>query len=490
MPISEEMAAAIRRMFYAEHHRVESIAKHFNIHHSTVSRAINQNFKRPAAGSYKLSIFSPSHQRYAEDRLEKYPRITAKKIYEELKERGYLGSINTVRRKIRNLRRKYQRAFVPLEVIAGEEAQVDWAHIGQLNIDGAERKIYLFAMTLSWSRASWLDITFDMTSENLLRCHSSAFAYFDGVPRRVLYDNMRTVVAERSGTVIRFNKTLLEYASWYCYEPRVCDPYQPQQKGRVERFIRTFREGFLNGYELNDINQARYDLRLWLFAANSRSWPGSSDATIDSKLEEERQNLMQLPNQLWPMGEKQVKAGKVPLIKFDLNQYSIWPKFVGQALTVFFDDESVRILAGDEEAGRHKRCWGRSQVIQCGDHLDALFARAGSGQKVALFRHVIQSEIPQVEDVLQWCQAQDISLSQVLRTMVSLRQDFGRKTLKIAISKAVEQGRPTPEMIGVICRKMAKESKIEPAGELLLPDRRGVSDMIIKSHDLSGYDEL
>jgi hypothetical protein len=74
--------------------------------------------------------------------------------------------------------------------------------------------------------------------------------------------------------------------------------------------------------------------------------------------------------------------------------------------------------------------------------------------------------------------------------MVSLRQDFGRKTLKIAISKAVEQGRPTPEMIGVICRKMAKESKIEPAGELLLPDRRGVSDMTIKSHDLSGYDEL
>lgn len=483
------MAAAIRRMFYAEHHQISFISKHFDIHHSTVSRALNQDFQRPHKSNGRPRVLASEYCQYMLARFEQYPNIKAKKLFFEIKERGYQGSYNTVLRFARKARPKKRRIHVPMEVVAGEEGQVDWAHVGSLQIKGATRKVYCFVMTLSWSRASWVDLTMDMTSETLLRCHSKAFDYFGGVPKRISYDNMKTVVVERAGDAVRFNKNLLEYASWYCYEPKVCAPYQPQQKGRVERFIRVMRDGFFNGYTIKDIEEARYQLRLWLFKANARPWPVRREFTVEEKLEEERQSLMPLPSQLWPMGQKQVKSGKIPLIRFDLNQYSIDPRFTCQALTVFFDDQNITIMAGDEEVGRHKRNWGKDQMIRSDAHIEALAHHTSIEQKNAYFRHVLQDEIEELRGVLGWCRDNDISFSRLFSTLTALRQDFGLPNLRQAVKDSLRDGRPTPEMIAFKCRLRAENKPIQ-TGPLLLPKRAGVSDLTIKTHDLSGYDDI
>jgi transposase len=476
-------------MFYVEHHRINFIARHFGVHHSTVSRALNQDFHRTTKPPSKPRVLSDKFIEYLYQRIEQYPKIRGKKLFHEIQERGYKGSYNTAQRYIREIRPKLNRVHIPMECIAGEEAQVDWAHMGSLVIEGATRKIYCFVMTLSWSRASWVDLTMDMTSETLLRCHSKAFAYFGGVPCRVSYDNMKTVVIERLGNIIRFHKDLLEYASWYCYEPHACAPYQPQQKGRVERFIRYMRDSFFNGYTIENIEEARYQLRLWLFTANARPWPVRHEYSIEEKLLEERLRLLPLPSQLWPMGQKTVKSGKIPFIRFDLNQYSIDPNYANQALTIFYDNSEIKVMSGNITVARHKRHWGRDQVIRSESHTQALFRNTTKGQASGLFRHILQDEIPELKDVLLWCQHNDISFCRLFNTLTSLREDYGLAHLKIAIHEALADGRPTPEIIAVICRRNLSQKPIIDR-PLMLPERAGVSDLTIKTHDLSGYDDI
>ena len=489
MAISPEMRAAIRRMFYAEHHRIRSIADHFGIHYSTVNRALNQDYKRMGSKLGRRKVLVDVYVEYITSRLEKHPKIKAKLLFYELKNRGYQGSYNTVLRYVRRLRPKYQRAYIPIEVIPGEEAQVDWAHIGSLEIDGATRKVYCFVMTLSWSRASWVDLTMDMTSETLLRCHTRAFSYFGGIPTRVSYDNMRTVVTERFGDIIRFHKGLLEYASWYCYEPYVCAPYQPQQKGRVERFIRFMRDSFFSGHTLENFDDTSYQLRLWLFQANKRPWTANEEFTVENRLEVERKHLRPPPQDLMPKGQKTVRSGKVPFIRFDLNQYSVDPKYTNQVLTVLYDEKSINIMAGELEVGSHTRNWGRGKFIRSKEHAEALFSNMSKGQVYGYHRHILQDELAELEDILKWCQSQDIAFTKVFRTLSSLREDYGLNCLKDAVKEALDCGRPTPEMIAVICRRLSAK---HPSNDrpLALPKRAGVSDLTIQTHDLSGYDDI
>ena len=479
----------MRRMFYVEHHPVNFIAEHFSVHHSTVTRAINQDYNRnnpTRALPLAIQEFYPLIQ----ERLEKYPKIRATRIHSLLKEKGFSGSYTTVIRAVRAIRPKISRAFVPVEVISGEEAQMDWAHFGSIKIGDATRKVYCFVMTLSWSRASWAELTMDMTTETLLRCHARAFEYFGGIPTRVLYDNMKTVVIERVGDAIRFNPVFLEFSSWYCYEPRVCDPYQPQQKGRVERFIRTIRDGWFNDYDMVDIEKARYDFRLWLYGSNTRKWPGGKHTTIEERFKKEQNDLRPGPTPQFPLGTKIVRSGRTPLIKFDLNQYTIDPNYVRNTLTLYYDMDEIKLYAGDILVANHSRCWDRDRIIRKPEHIEKTYKLASKGQSLSLTRHLLVEEMPLINDLLSRCQSNDLPSGQIIKTLTDLRSTYGSKLLSDAIVEALEKEKTTPEAVTSIIMRRHSEEQNKRIIPLSLPDRPGVSDLFIKSHDLSEYDNI
>ena len=188
MAIPPELEAQILRYYHAEQWRVGTIATQLQVHHSVVAR---------------------------------FPRLTASRLYAMVRARGYPGGPDHFRALVaRHRPRPPAAAYRRLRTLPGEQSQVDWAHFGKLTLGRATRPLMAFVMVLSYSRYLFLRFFLDARMENFLRGHEAAFQAFGGVPRVLLYDNLKSAVLERVGEAIRFHPTLLAFAGHYRYEPR------------------------------------------------------------------------------------------------------------------------------------------------------------------------------------------------------------------------------------------------------------------------------
>jgi len=159
--------------------------------------------------------------------------------------RGYPGSVIQVQRYVRAVRPAARaEAYLRLDTLAGEQAQVDWGNFGTIRVGAPTRLLSCFVLVLAWSRACYARFALDQTLESFLRGHVEAFATLQGVPRTILYDNVKSVVLERVGDHIRFHARLLELAGHYHFAPQPCAVARGNEKGRVERFIGFLRHSF------------------------------------------------------------------------------------------------------------------------------------------------------------------------------------------------------------------------------------------------------
>lgn len=163
--------------------------------------------------------------------LERYPRLRATRLYDMLRDRGYTGSVRTLRRYVRIVRPvPKQEAFLRLDPLPGEQAQIDWAYVSKIHVPGGERALWAFVIVLSYSRALWAELVFDLTIDSLRRSLVRAASHFGGVTRQWLFDNPKIVVLERHGDAVRFHPDLLELAAAYCVQPRLCAVGKANQK--------------------------------------------------------------------------------------------------------------------------------------------------------------------------------------------------------------------------------------------------------------------
>src|SRR6202021_1094812 len=152
--------------------------------------------------------------------LEAFPTLTASRLYVMAYGRGYRGSPDHFRHLIAYHRpRPKAEAYLRLRTLPGAEGQVDWAHFGHLEIGRARRPLMAFVMVLSYSRQVFLHFFLDDRMESFLRGHVAAFSAWGGVPRVLLYDNLKSAVLERRGDAIRFHPSLLGFAGHYRYKP-------------------------------------------------------------------------------------------------------------------------------------------------------------------------------------------------------------------------------------------------------------------------------
>src|SRR6058998_927761 len=186
--ISPEIRAQIRRYFYAEHWKIGTIARELGVHPDAVRNAIEaQRFS--GAQPVRPSIVH-SYLDFMRRTLDQHPRLRATRIYQMVRDRGYSGSVVQLRRTVARLRPQFREPFLQLRLFSGEQAQVDWAHFGHVMVGRAKRALSCFVMTLSYSRALYLEFCFDQTMENFLRGHVHGFQDWGGQPRVILYDNL------------------------------------------------------------------------------------------------------------------------------------------------------------------------------------------------------------------------------------------------------------------------------------------------------------
>ena len=197
-----------------------------------------------------------------------------------VKGRGYTGTVVQLRRAVRLIRpAATATVYRRLTTLAAEEAQIDWGSFGSIRIGRGVRPLSGFVMVLSYSRAVFALFTVDQTLESFLRGHVEAFETWPGVPRTLVYDNLRSAVLERAGTAIRFQPRLLELAGHYHFAPRPCTPARANEKGKVERQIQYLRHAFFAARAFIDVDDLNAQFCRWRAEiAHQRLHPSSAIA--------------------------------------------------------------------------------------------------------------------------------------------------------------------------------------------------------------------
>ena len=285
--IGADVRAEMRRLVLVQHWRVETVARRFGVHHSTVRRALRDDDDgTPPVVPSVLDAFKP----WILERLTEAPSLTATRLLADLKGRGYAGGVATVRRYVAKVRQpRSRKVYLRIETEPGEQAQVDWGHFGHLRVGNAQRPLSAFAMVLSYSRALFIDFSLDQKLETFLLMHRRALESFGGVPKRILYDNLKSVVLHHVGATVQFNPRFLGFAGHYLFEPTAAPVRYPEAKGRVEGAIKYVRHSFFYGRTFTSLEDVRRQAAAWLEStANARVHATTRERPCERLLVERR----------------------------------------------------------------------------------------------------------------------------------------------------------------------------------------------------------
>src|SRR5438876_7333263 len=456
--ISTETRVQIRRYFYAEHWKIGTIAQALDVHPDTVRRAIEvERFQH--AEPLRPSIVDP-YLPFVREVLEQHPRLRTTRIHQMLRDRGYAGSVEQLRRVVARLRPQPREAFLRLQVFPAEQAQVDWAYFGSVMIGRAKRQLSCFVITLSWSRALYLEFFFDQTTENFLRGHVRAFQAWSGAPRVVLYDNLRSAVLARRGNQIHFNPRLLELAAHYHCAPRPCQVRAGNQKGRVERAILYVRESFWAGRTFTTLEELNRQALLWRDqVAHQRPWPDDDSRTVEQVFTEEQPRLLPLPTHPFETDlVLPIHAGKTIYLRFDLNDYSIPPEAIGRPLTLVASDARLRILDGSEEIAQHRRSYDRHQLVLDPDHQQALLEEKRKAFGSTPGGRLSQA-VPESEALLDAAFARGESAGSQTAQLLKLLDTYGAAELRSAVREALERNTPRASSVAFILSRRQRSQQ-------------------------------
>jgi len=310
----------------------------------------------------KLDLF----REYLEKRMAEGV-CNARKLYQEILAQGYQGKETQVRVWVQPRRpvRQNAKATMRFETAPGEQAQVDWGHFGLIEHQGRLRRLYAFVMTLGWSRAMYVEFTVSPDEAWFLRCHLHAFHYFDGVPREVLHDNLKTAVLGRDMEgVVYWNPRYLDFAHYYGFTPRACRPYRAQTKGKVERGIRYVRGNFWLGLHFTDLADLNRQAMLWLdHVANCRQHGTTGQVPVELLPREGLQPLGAKPDYDTSLLSYR-RSGRDCLVSYDGNYYSVPAAFAGQRLLLKETEQGQLLIYSDqEEIARHPLSQGHRQRV-------------------------------------------------------------------------------------------------------------------------------
>ena len=487
--VSPETCVQIRHYFYAEHWKIGTIAGELGIHPDAVRHAIgSDDFNR--ASPLRPSITDP-YLEFVRQTLDHHPRLRATRIYQMIRERGYAGSVVQLRRTVARLRPLVREPFLRLHTFPAEQAQADWANLGQVAVGRARRRLSCFVITLSYSRALYLEFFFDQTMENFLRGHVHAFQDWAGQPRVMLYDNLKSAVLERRGSEIHFHPRLMELCAHYHFVARPCQVRAGNQKGRVERAIRYVRDSFWAGRSFTTLAECNRQALAWRDqVAHQRRWPGDDSRTVEQAFHEERLRLLPHPVHSFPTDLiVPIRSAKTIYVRFDLNDYSIPPEAVGRQLNLVASDTQVRILDGAAEIARHPRTYDRHQLVLDPAHQQALLKAKRKAIDSTPSGRLAQA-VPECETLLDLAFAQGESAGSQTTQLIKLLDLYGATAFRCAIREALERNTPRASSVAFLLRKQ-RRSPASPEPLLVdLSHHPEAQAIDVQPHDLDTYDEL
>jgi transposase len=487
--IPKETEATIMRLYHAEKWKIGTIAAQLCVHYDAVRRVLRKNAQVAPGRRLRPSIVDP-YIPFILETLTRYPRLTASRLWQMARERGFVGSLDHFRGHVsRHRPHPPAEAYLKVRTLPGEQAQVDWAHCGKLLIGNVERRLLAFVMVLSYSRRLFVRFYLGDATANFLRGHVAAFEAFNGVPREILYDNLKSAVLERRGEAIHFNPVLLSLAEHYRYAPKPVAVARGNEKGRVERAIRYLREAFLAGREVLDLDTLNAQVLQWCEdEAVVRRCPDDRSLSVAEAYASEQPRLLPLPDDHFPTDERvAVNIGKMPYVRFDLNDYSVPHSYVRRTLELVASLDVVRILDGGELVAAHPRSFEKGRVIEDPAHIAGLVeykrrARQGRGLER------LYQAVPSSQPLLLAMAERGGNMGATVSGLLNLLDTYGAEALERAVAEALAAGVLHKAGIRQVLDRHAHERHMPPPIAVQLPDDPRVRELVVKPHALSSYD--
>lgn len=492
MHMQAEIWAEIRRLNLVEKLSISEIARRLSVSRKTVRKALAaevcpQRIKAAATRPSKLDPFKD----YINERLAQYPKLPAGVLFKEIKDRGYGGKLRIVESYVGGTRKRTDEAFLRIETLPGEYAQVDWANCGIIQVGNAIRKLSCFVMVLSFSRMIYLEFTLSQCLEDFIQCHINAFKFFGGVTKKVLYDNLKTVVLSRLGKNIQFNPKFMEFAGIYLFELRLCNQGRGNEKGKVESGIKYIRTNLLSGVETRTAWPGiQGQAVIWRNeTANVRLHRTTRERPVD-RFEKEKPFLGTLPLVDYDASIiRSVKATGQALLHFDGNTYSVPHTLAGKPLILKASPDTIRLFDNRKQVAEHKRSYERGMVIEEPKHYEGL---------LAIKRKAHASKIK--DNFLSLGEAAKIYLDGLIKAELNLPHHlsqimdwvrlYGKTEVLQAIDHALRFNAFGAAYLKNIILQQRAARGLKEAPPITIPAKPAWTQLSVEEQDLSLYDEM
>jgi len=445
----------------------------------SVARQFSQ--RQAVRRSSKLDPFRPEIVRL----LHQHP-YTAQQIFQRLQEQGYSGGYSILKDLVRLLRPPTTTAYLTLQFLPGQCAQVDWGSAGWLPVGTTRRRLSFFVMVLAFSRRLYVEFTLAQSMEHFLCCHQSAFAYFGGVTADVMVDNCKTAVLSHPvGGPVTLHPRYLDLAQHYGFTIRPCAPRQPQQKGRVESAVAYVKKNFLAGLQPTSLDAVNHAVRHWLEnVANVRCHAETHEKPVDL-FRQEVPKLRPINPAPYPAAVvHQTNVNCRCRVTFDSNRYTVPPRFAGKPVMLKVYPERVVIFHQDQPIAEHRRSYDRHTDVEKPEHAEELLAQRRAGrQQQLLMRFMALS--PQAEAYHRQLADKRVNPHHHVQKIVALIECYGPDKVARALEDALAYHAFSAEYIANILAQ--RERAPTQPGALHLTRRHDLLDLELPEPDLSIY---
>lgn len=460
------MYAKIRRMFYREHLSINEIRRRTSLSRNTIKKCL----KAPSDSAVKYhrakkpGKLTPFESRLllapeADARRPRKDRRTARMLFQEIRKDGYVGGYTIVCdfvRYWRNQGGQSKTAYVPLKFTLGEAFQFDWSE-EWLVIGGIYRKVLAAHTKLCASRAFMLSGYPSQSHEMLFDAHTRAFSAFGGVPKRGIYDNMKTAVdkvSKGNGRVV--NTRFFAMTAHYLFDPDFCNVASGWERGVVEKNVQDMRRRIWNEAKQQPFGSFE-DLNNWLEARCRALWseiqhPDYVGITLADALEQEQLYLMPMPAPFDGYIEVLARVSSTCLVTLQRNRYSVPCRLASQMVAVHQYADHIEIVNDNAVTARHVRLFDSDQVSYNWQHyIPVIEKKPGALRNGAPFAE-LPTSLLKLQTALRRRERQQAD--RIMAKVLSLVPTHGLEAVLVAVELVLESGAPSAEHVSNVLARL------------------------------------
>ena len=445
-----ETKAKVRRDFHVHGKSIKQIVWERNLSRNTVRTILRSDdtgseYRRSQQPRPQLGIYDVQLNEWleADAQLPRKQRRTARRMHEQLQELGYQGAYDSVQRYVKRWKTQQGqvtgKAFVPLSFEAGDAMQFDWS-LEHVVLGGVPQTVKVAHFRLCHSRKMFLVAFPREQLEMVLEAHKRAFEWFNGVPRRIIYDNPKTIVRRiLEGKERDLNKRFARMASHYLFEAVMCNPASGWEKGQVEKQVQDVRGWvFTPKLSFDSLDDLNTHLQAECERLARRKHPEFKDKSIADMFAVEQPQLIGLRHPYAAYTEHECKASLTSLVRYDRHHYSLDGKAAGRAVTVRAWADRIQVIFGDEVVAEHTRSFKRDGITyEPWHYLGILEKKPGALRDGAPFKAwKLPASLQKVRGKLERVEGGDRAFVSLLCAI----RDFGMDAVAAACADALVEG--------------------------------------------------